>query len=106
MKTEQARRLKRSLYPMPDDIHQALLAHGLLEAYQQRPAYQQNDYIGWITRGRRPATREKRLRQMLDELVAGDSYMRMAYHAKTADTDIPGQSEEPQDEQSVRTNRQ
>jgi hypothetical protein len=35
---------------MPDFIHSALLKRGLLEAYQNRPAYQQNDYIGWITR--------------------------------------------------------
>lgn len=82
MKEEQASRLKRPVYPMPDFVHSALLQHGLLEAYQKRPAYQQNDYIGWITRAKQQTTREKRLQQMLDELAAGDCYMKMAYTAK------------------------
>ena len=76
MREEQARRLKRPIYPMPDFIQSALLKHGLLEAYQQ------NDYIGWITRAKQQATREKRLQQMLDELATGDRYMNMAYTAK------------------------
>lgn len=101
MSQEQARRLKRPIYPMPTFVHLALLAHGLMEAYQQRPAYQQNDYIGWISRATRQATREKRLQQMLDELAAGDSYMRMAYHAKTVSSDTPDQNEESAHEQSV-----
>jgi len=82
MREEQAPRIKRPLYPMPDFIQSALLKHGLLETYQHRPAYQRNDYIGWITRAKQPATREKRLNQMLDELASGDSYMNMAYRAK------------------------
>ncbi len=77
-----ASRLKRSVYPMPDDVKEALADAGLLAAYEQRPPYQQNDYIGWITRGKREETRQKRLEQMLDELRAGDAYMGMAYHAK------------------------
>jgi uncharacterized protein YdeI (YjbR/CyaY-like superfamily) len=82
MRQEQASRLKRPIYPMPDFIQNALLKHGLLQAYQNRPAYQQNDYIGWITRAKLQATREKRLQQMLDELATGDRYMHMAYTAK------------------------
>jgi uncharacterized protein YdeI (YjbR/CyaY-like superfamily) len=82
MREEQARRLKRPIYPMPDFIQSALLKHGLLEAYQKRPAYQQNDYIGWIAHAKQQATREKRLQQMLDELATGDRYMNMAYTAK------------------------
>jgi len=78
MREEQAPRLKRSIYPMPDFIQSALLKHGLLEAYQRRPAYQRNDYIGWITGAKQQATREKRLNQMLDELATGDRYMNMA----------------------------
>jgi hypothetical protein len=34
---------------MPDFIEQALASHHLTEVYQARPAYQRNDYIGWIT---------------------------------------------------------
>jgi len=79
MREEQASRLKRPIYPLPDFIHSALLKNGLLEAYQNRPAYQQNDYIGWITRAKQQATREKRLQHMLDELATGDRYMHMTY---------------------------
>jgi Bacteriocin-protection, YdeI or OmpD-Associated len=42
-------------------------------------AYQQNDYIGWITRAKQQATREKRLQQMLDELATGDRYMHIQH---------------------------
>lgn len=73
--------LQRALHPMPEDIRQALEARGVLSAYYARPAYQQNDYLGWIGRAKRPATREQRLRQMLDELEAGGVYMRMAHPA-------------------------
>ena len=66
---------------MPDDIRQVLLERGLEAAYGARPAYQQNDYLGWIARAKRAATREQRLAQMLDELAAGDRYMRMSYRA-------------------------
>ena len=41
--------------------------------------YQQNDYIGWITRAKRPETRQKRLDQMLAELQTGGVYMRMTW---------------------------
>lgn len=47
--------------------------------YRLRPAYQQNDYIGWIIRAKQPSTQQKRLAQMLDELVRGDVYMKMAW---------------------------
>ena len=66
---------------MPDDIRQVLLERGLEAADGARPAYQQNDYLGWIARAKRAATREQRLAQMLDELAAGDRYMRMSYRA-------------------------
>jgi dienelactone hydrolase len=54
-----------------------------MEAYQSRPPYQQNDYVGWITRARRPETRDKRLAQMLDELEGGTLYMNMAHRPST-----------------------
>ena len=53
-----------------------------MDAFEKRPHYQQNDYLGWIVRAKRPATREKRLAQMLDELAGGDRYMNMQYNAK------------------------
>jgi len=67
---------------MPEFVRSALESRNLLSQYLQRPAYQQNDYIGWITRAKLPATRQKRLDQMLDELFRGDVYMKMAYQAK------------------------
>ncbi|MBK9126134.1 MAG: YdeI/OmpD-associated family protein [Chloroflexi bacterium] len=67
---------------MPDDIRAELERFGLMDAYRARPAYQQNDYLAWIGRAKRPATREKRLAQMLDELRRGDAYMNMRYTAK------------------------
>jgi uncharacterized protein YdeI (YjbR/CyaY-like superfamily) len=71
--------LKRPRYAMPDFIQEALDTHGVGEKYQQRPAYQQNDYIGWITRAKLPATQQKRLNQMLSELEEGGVYMNMKW---------------------------
>ena len=70
-------KLKRPRYPMPDFVRRALDESGLMEAYQERPAYQQNDYVGWINRAKRQETKEKRLRQMLEELETGGVYMKI-----------------------------
>ena len=72
-------KLKRPRYPMPGFVKQALDERCLLEAYQKRPAYQQNDYIGWINRAKRRETKEKRLLQMLEELETGGVYMKMKH---------------------------
>ncbi len=64
---------------MPDFVKRALEVEGLMAEYKARPAYQQNDYIGWINRAKQRETKEKRLRQMLDELEAGGVYMNMAH---------------------------
>ena len=74
--------MRRPRHPMPTDIARALRAHGLQAAYEARPPYQRNDYIGWITTAKRPETRRKRLDQMLAELQAGDCYMKMAWRGK------------------------
>ena len=73
--------LRRDLNPMPDDMRRALEARGLVNAYEGRPPFQRNDYLGWITRARKPETRQKRLAQMLDELEDGDIYMKMRWNA-------------------------
>ena len=75
-------RLKRPRYPMPADVRDALDRAELMDAYRERPAYQQNDYVGWITRAKRDDTRKRRLEQMLDELETGDRYMNMAYSGR------------------------
>lgn len=74
----------RPRYPMPEFIQEALAESGLMAAYKSRPPYQQNDYIGWITRAKREETRAKRLAQMLDELKRGDRYMGMTWRARDA----------------------
>ncbi len=72
-------RMTREIHEMPAELQEALEARGLIAAYRRRPAYQQNDYVGWITRAKLPATRAKRLAQMLDELDAGGVYMHMKW---------------------------
>jgi len=74
--------MKRPRYEMPNFIRDALNEGGLMDLYRARPAYQQNDYIGWITRAKLETTRQKRLNQMLDELKGGKLYMNMKWHAK------------------------
>jgi uncharacterized protein YdeI (YjbR/CyaY-like superfamily) len=74
--------MTRPRHPMPDFIHHALVQRGLVDAYHARPPYQQNDYVGWITRAKLPDTQRKRLEQMLDELAGGTLYMNMAYRAR------------------------
>ena len=64
---------------MPAFVRNALNEQGLMEAYHERPPYQQNDYLGWIAQAKREATRLKRLDQMLKELQGGRLYMKMAW---------------------------
>ena len=66
---------------MPEFVRQALAARGLMAAYRARPAYQRNDYLAWIHRAKLPVTRDRRLRQMLDELERGGVYMHMPHAA-------------------------
>jgi uncharacterized protein YdeI (YjbR/CyaY-like superfamily) len=78
--------LSRPIQPMPDFVRDALVERGLVAAYESRPPYQQNDYLSWIDRAKRPQTKEKRLHQMLDELERGDAYMKMPYKASDSKT--------------------
>lgn len=69
----------RPRYPMPDFVRDALNKSGLMDAYHARPSYQQNDYLGWITRAKLESTKQKRLKQMLDELKGETLYMNMLW---------------------------
>ena len=69
----------RPRYEMPEFFRDALESRGLMDAYLSRPPYQQNDYIGWITRAKLETTTQKRLDQMLDELEHGGVYMKMKW---------------------------
>ncbi len=68
---------RRPVQPMPDDVRDALERSDLAGLYQERPFYQRNDYLSWIGRAKKPETRQKRMRQMLDELEQGGVYMGM-----------------------------
>lgn len=74
--------LKRTVNVMPKEIRDILRSRGLMNAYESRPAYQRNDYLGWIARAKQEETRQKRLNQMLDELEGGKKYMNMKWNAK------------------------
>ena len=74
--------LTRTHHKMPEYIREALTERKLMDAYHERPDYQQNDYIGWITRAKRDETRQKRLKQMLEELESGKLYMNMRWTSR------------------------
>lgn len=79
----------RTLRPrnsIPEDVGARIEARGLRRAYEERPPYQRNDYLGWIGRARREETRERRIAQMLDELAGGELYMQMSWRTGRAST--------------------
>lgn len=78
--------LKRAKHPMPYFVSRALSESGLARAYRERPAYQQNDYIGWIGKAKKEETKKRRLAQMLKELAAGGVYMKMEHPASSKKT--------------------
>lgn len=71
--------LTRPIQVMPQYVLKALQERNLHERFKARPAYQQNDYLSWIIRAKRPATVQKRLNQMLQELEEGHLYMKMIW---------------------------
>ena len=73
-------RLIREIQPMPEFVREAIKARGLTAKYEERPAYQRNDYLMWINNAKREGTKRSRLGQMLDELEAGGVYMRMKWN--------------------------
>ena len=73
----------RPIQKMPSDVEAALRAAGVQAEYNARPAYQRNDYIGWIAGAKREETRRKRIAQMAAELKTGGVYMGMK-HAPSA----------------------
>lgn len=72
-------RLKRKKHAIPEFVKISLDKNGLMKNYLERPAYQQNDYIGWINQAKTDATKKKRLHQMLVELEQGGIYMKMPH---------------------------
>ncbi|MCX2803338.1 YdeI/OmpD-associated family protein [Microbulbifer thermotolerans] len=76
-------KLQRDRHSMPTFVKEALEDNGLMKDYLERPAYQQNDYIGWINRAKQEATKQKRLNQMLAEIKEGGVYMKMVHPASS-----------------------
>ena len=76
-----SQKLKRKLNPMPGYIEKALKDNDVKQDYMARPAYQRNDYLGWIANAKKEETKQKRLNQMLDELKIGGVYMKMKHPA-------------------------
>ena len=74
--------LQRPIQPMPDSIRMALENAGLMDEYLERPPYQRNDYLSWITRAKRQDTQDRRLAQLLDELRRGDVYMKLEWRRR------------------------
>jgi len=66
---------------MPEYIEKALEVNGVKKDYLERPAYQRNDYLGWIERAKKEATKQKRLNLMLQELKIDGVYMNMKHSA-------------------------
>ena len=64
---------------MPDDVRAAIDRAAVRGDFDDRPAHQRNDYVGWITGARGDATRARRIARMIDELRAGGVYMGMAH---------------------------
>lgn len=60
--------------PMPGNVKGALAKRKLLDAYNDRPAYQRDEYLKWIALAAGPAEKQKRIDTMLDELEKGGVY--------------------------------
>ena len=67
--------LTRIRHKLPDYIRDALNERKLMDAYRDRPDYQQNDYIGWITGAKRDETKQKALGAHLLRAGAGECWM-------------------------------
>jgi len=67
---------------MPKEVEERLIRENLMDAYRKRPPYQQNDYLGWILKAKRPETKERRIARMIEELRNGEKYMGMDYRAQ------------------------
>ena len=70
---------KRPRRTLPASVKLAMQKNGVLGAYNERPAYQRNDYLGWIDAAHRDETKAKRVAQMIGELEKGGVYMGMKH---------------------------
>ncbi len=66
---------------MPGNVKTALAKRSLTDAFRDRPQYQQDDYLKWITSGAGPTVKQQRIDQMLEELEKGDAFKGAAWTA-------------------------
>ncbi len=78
-KPAERRAVPRHAKAIPRFVSSELDARGLRQAYDERPAYQQRDYVSWISGAKREPTQLRRLEQMLEELETGNVYMNMPW---------------------------
>ena len=52
----------------------ALAKAKLLETFQERPQYQQTDYLKWIALAAGPQQKTQRIEQLVDELTKGNVF--------------------------------
>lgn len=69
----------RARQTMPSDVEAALSTSNTRVDYDERPAYQRNDYLRWVTQATRAETRSRRITQMVNELSRGGVYMNMPH---------------------------
>ena len=61
---------REDLEALPPDLEEALRAHeGALAAFQALPPSRRKILLWWLTDAKRPATRQKRLREIVDEAL-------------------------------------
>lgn len=72
--------ITRKKVAMPVWVRALLKEEGVFDAYCARPAYQRNDYLGWMARAKRVQTKQKRAAQMVRELRNGGVYMGMRHN--------------------------
>ena len=61
----------KAAQPMPGNVRDALAKRKLTDTYQDRPDYQQAEYLKWISLANGPTAKQQRLDQMLEELEKG-----------------------------------
>lgn len=66
-------------FDLPRQYEKLLSEKNLLSEFKNRPYYQQSGWIRWIETAKQPGTKERRIKQMLDELEAGNLYMKMPW---------------------------
>lgn len=67
------------VFDLPNEYEELLTRNDLLSEFKNRPYYQQSGWIRWIESAKQPETKKRRRKQMLDELEAGNIYMKMPW---------------------------